>query len=60
MIEKKERDFQNLIRHLDILPQEFVMIGNSIKSGVSPVLALGWNVNANFILPGLMKLLKPK
>jgi putative hydrolase of the HAD superfamily len=41
MSEKKEADYQKLIRHLDIRPNEFVMIGNSIKSDVLPVLALG-------------------
>ena len=41
MSEKKEADFEKLIRHLDIMPQEFVMIGNSIKSDVLPVINLG-------------------
>ena len=34
MSEKKEADYEKLIRHLDIKPEEFVMIGNSIKSDV--------------------------
>lgn len=41
MSEKKEADYAKLIRHLDIQPNEFAMIGNSIKSDVLPVLALG-------------------
>lgn len=41
MSEKKEVDFQKLIRHLDISPNEFLMIGNSLKSDVLPVLNLG-------------------
>lgn len=41
MSEKKEADFRKLIQHLDITPPEFAMIGNSIKSDVIPVLALG-------------------
>lgn len=41
MSEKKEPDYQKLIRHLDIQPSEFAMIGNSIKSDVLPVIALG-------------------
>ncbi|MFZ6001242.1 MAG: HAD family hydrolase [Bacteroidota bacterium] len=41
MSEKKEADFQKLIRHLDIHPSEFAMIGNSLKSDVLPVLNLG-------------------
>ena len=41
MSEKKEEDFQKLIKHLDIQPAEFAMVGNSLKSDVLPVLALG-------------------
>jgi putative hydrolase of the HAD superfamily len=41
MSEKKEADYAKLIRHLDIKPTEFAMIGNSIKSDVLPVLNLG-------------------
>ncbi|MEP1088106.1 HAD family hydrolase [Algoriphagus sp.] len=41
MSDKKEADFAKLIRHLDISPEEFLMLGNSLKSDVLPVLALG-------------------
>lgn len=41
MSEKKEPDFQKLIDRLDIVPSEFMMIGNSIKSDILPVLNLG-------------------
>ena len=41
MSEKAEADYQKLLRHLDIKPQEFVMVGNSLKSDILPVLALG-------------------
>lgn len=41
MSDKKEDDYKKLIKHLDIQPQEFLMIGNSLKSDVLPVLALG-------------------
>ena len=41
MTEKKEEDYEKLIRHLDIKPNEFLMIGNSIKSDVLPVLNIG-------------------
>ena len=41
MTEKKEDDYQKLIKRLDIQPSEFVMVGNSIKSDVLPVLHLG-------------------
>ena len=41
MSEKKEEDFQKLIQHLDVTPEEFAMIGNSLRSDVLPVLQLG-------------------
>ncbi|MCE7063771.1 HAD family hydrolase [Dyadobacter sp. CY326] len=41
MSDKKEKDYLKLIRHLDIQPEEFLMIGNSLKSDVLPVLAIG-------------------
>ena len=41
MSDKQESDYTKLIRHLDINPQEFLMIGNSLKSDVLPVLAVG-------------------
>ncbi len=41
MSEKKEDDFRKLIKHLDIPPAEFAMVGNSLKSDVLPVLNLG-------------------
>lgn len=41
MSEKKEDDFRKLIRHLDIAPENFAMVGNSLKSDVVPVLNLG-------------------
>ena len=41
MSDKKESDYQKLIKHLDILPNEFLMVGNSLKSDIMPVLAIG-------------------
>lgn len=41
MSEKQEADYQKLIRHLDVDPSEFFMIGNSLKSDIIPVLNLG-------------------
>jgi len=41
MSEKKEADYQKLIQHLDIKPNEFMMIGNSLKSDILPVLNIG-------------------
>ena len=41
MSDKQEADYKKLIKHLDIPPDQFLMIGNSIKSDVLPVLAIG-------------------
>src|SRR4029079_15308749 len=41
MSDKKEKDYEKLIRHLDIKPAEFLMLGNSLKSDILPVLSLG-------------------
>jgi putative hydrolase of the HAD superfamily len=41
MSDKQEADYNKLIKHLDIKPDEFLMIGNSLKSDVMPVLAIG-------------------
>ena len=41
MSDKQEADYRKLIKHLDISPAEFLMIGNSLKSDVMPVLAIG-------------------
>jgi len=41
MSDKQEADYTKLIKHLDIAPSEFLMLGNSLKSDVLPVLAVG-------------------
>lgn len=41
MSDKQEGDYKKLIRHLDIQPSEFLMLGNSLKSDVLPVLSIG-------------------
>ncbi|HSF52990.1 MAG TPA: HAD family hydrolase [Algoriphagus sp.] len=41
MSEKRTSDFAKLIRHLDVPPAEFLMMGNSLKSDILPVLELG-------------------
>lgn len=41
MSDKQETDYHSLIKHLDIEPGNFLMIGNSLKSDVMPVLAIG-------------------
>lgn len=41
MSDKKESDYRKLLKHLDCRPEAFLMMGNSLKSDVLPVLALG-------------------
>ncbi|SEA62839.1 HAD family hydrolase [Bizionia paragorgiae] len=43
--DKKEANYSNLLNHLDINPSEFLMIGNSLKSDVLPVV----NIKSNAI-----------
>ena len=39
--DKKEHNYANLLNHLNISTSEFLMIGNSLKSDVVPILNLG-------------------
>ena len=39
--EKQEPEYRKLIKHLDISPSQFLMIGNSLKSDILPVLNIG-------------------
>jgi putative hydrolase of the HAD superfamily len=41
MSDKQEADYKKLIKHLDIKPENFLMLGNSIKSDILPVIAIG-------------------
>lgn len=41
MSDKQPKNYQKLITHLDITPSQFLMIGNSLKSDVLPVLEIG-------------------
>ena len=41
MSDKQEIDYLDLIKRLEIQPDEFYMIGNSLKSDVLPVLSIG-------------------
>ena len=41
MSDKKPKDYQKLIHHLDIKPSELLMIGNSLKSDVLPLIEIG-------------------
>jgi len=40
MSDKKEANYSKLLNHLDIKPSEFLMIGNSLKSDVLPLINL--------------------
>ena len=41
MSDKKVSDYAKLLKHLDCKPAHFLMIGNSVKSDIIPVLELG-------------------
>ena len=43
MADKQELNYQKLLTRLEIKPDEFFMIGNSLKSDVLPVLGIGGN-----------------
>lgn len=43
--DKKETNYERLLKHLDIEPEEFLMIGNSLKSDILPLI----NINAKAI-----------
>jgi putative hydrolase of the HAD superfamily len=43
MSEKDDANYLKLIKHLDIQPCELMMIGNSLKSDILPVLNIGGN-----------------
>jgi len=39
--DKKKENYSRLLKHLDITPQQFLMIGNSLKSDVLPLVSIG-------------------
>lgn len=41
MSDKQVADYSKLIRRLDVAPADFIMLGNSLKSDILPVLELG-------------------
>ena len=41
MSDKKELDYEKMLLRLDAKPEDFIMIGNSLKSDVLPVLNIG-------------------
>jgi putative hydrolase of the HAD superfamily len=41
MTHKREENYRELLKHLDIGPEKFMMVGNSLRSDVLPVIRLG-------------------
>ena len=41
MSDKTEKEYNRLLQVLQVAPEEFLMIGNSLKSDIQPVLAIG-------------------
>ncbi len=39
--EKQEANYKKLLKHLDIKPSEFLMVGNSLKSDILPLVNIG-------------------
>ena len=39
--EKEEANYSRLLNHLDIKPSEFLMVGNSLKSDILPLISIG-------------------
>lgn len=39
--DKTQREYRKLVSHLDLQPEEFLMVGNSLKSDILPVLEIG-------------------
>lgn len=41
MSDKKESDYEKVVNHLDIKPEELLMVGNSLKSDILPLTRIG-------------------
>lgn len=41
MSDKKESDYIKIVNHLDINPEELLMVGNSLKSDILPLIGIG-------------------
>ncbi len=49
MSDKKEGNYAKLLKRLGVRPEEFMMVGNSLKSDVLPLLKLGaWGVHVPY------------
>ncbi len=51
--DKTETEFQQLCEHLDIMPHQLLMVGNSLKSDIAPALNIGEITHFNEILKHL-------
>ena len=61
MSDKKEADYQKLLNKVGCAPQNFLMLGNSIKSDILPILNLGGYAAIYLItLPGNTKTTKER
>lgn len=61
MSEKDEANYTKLIRHLDIQPGELLMVGNSLKSDIMPVLNMGgWAVHVPYHITWAHELIEDK
>jgi putative hydrolase of the HAD superfamily len=46
---KTETEFQQLCEHLEIMPNQLLMVGNSLKSDIAPALNIGaWAIHIPF------------
>ncbi len=41
MSDKTEREYKQLLKHMDVRPEQFLMVGNSVRSDILPPLSLG-------------------
>jgi len=41
MTNKQEENYSGLLKHLDVRPERFMMVGNSLRSDILPVIRLG-------------------
>jgi putative hydrolase of the HAD superfamily len=49
MSDKKEQDYSKLLRQLNVVPENFLMIGNSLKSDIIPVINIGgWAIHVPY------------
>jgi putative hydrolase of the HAD superfamily len=49
MSDKKEQDYSKLLRQLNVAPENFLMIGNSLKSDIIPVINIGgWAIHVPY------------